>query len=122
MGAFNWLINLVPIIGVVVGWFRKLFSVKVIAFLLIKASIFFLFYNYLPLLFGRFYQWIYDLGSSSASGFDLTSFLNSLSLVFPRFSGLGAWFIATLKIDVCIRIMVAGATARLSVKRLPFIG
>lgn len=121
MSAFNWLINFAPVLGVVVGWVRKLFSVKVMAFLLFKGIIFFLFYKYLPLLFGRCYQWIYDLGVSSASGFNPTAFLNGLSLTFPRLTGLGAWFILTLKLDVCIRIMISGAVARLGVKRLPFM-
>ncbi len=120
MSAFNWLINFVPVLGVLVGWVRKLFEVKVLAFLLLKGIVFFLFYKYLPLLFGRFYQWIYDTGVSSA-GFDLAPFIDNLVLSMPAFSGLGAWFFLTLKLDVCLRIMVAGAVARLGIRRLPFM-
>jgi hypothetical protein len=118
MGVFNWIINLAPVLTTVYGWVRSLFNVKVIAFLLLKAIIFFIFYKYMPLLFGRFFQWIYDLGSGINTGVDL-SFLSTLTS--SPITGLGAWFYYTLKLDVCFRIMIAGATARLGLKPLPFM-
>ena len=120
MNSFNWLINFFPVLSVVFDWVRKLFEVKLLAFLLFKGIIFFLFYRYLPLLFTRFYQWIYDLGVSY-SGFDISPFFDHLVLSLPSFSGFGAWLFLALKIDVCLRIMVSGAVVRLGIKRLPFM-
>ncbi|MGX9727837.1 MAG: hypothetical protein ACTFAK_11110 [Candidatus Electronema sp. VV] len=118
MSAFNWLLDFVPVLSVVVGWVRKLFNVKVIAFLALKAVLFFLCYKYFPYLFGKFYQWIADLGASSSTGIDL-SYLNSL--IKPQFTGLLGWLFVTSKLDVCFRILIAGATVRLGLKRLPFM-
>ncbi len=117
MSAFNWLLDFVPVLSVVVGWVRKLFNVKVIAFLALKAVLFFLCYKFLPFFFGRAYQWIADLGASSST-IDL-SFLNSL--VKPQFTGLLGWLFVTLKLETCFRILIAGATVRLGLKRLPFM-
>ncbi len=118
MGLFNWVINLVPVLSTVAGWVRSLFNVKLIAFLVFKGILFFIFYKYLPLLFGRFFQWIYNLGGTINPGVDL-SFLNILST--SPLTGLGAWLFYTLKLDVCFRIMVSGAVARLSLKSVPFL-
>lgn len=117
MSVFNWLLDFVPVLSVVVGWVRKLFNVKVVAYFALKAVLVFLCYKFLPFLFGRFYQWIADLGSSSST-IDL-SFLTSL--VKPQFSGLLGWLFLTLKLDVCFRIFIAGAVVRLGLRRLPFM-
>lgn len=115
---FNWVINFAPVLSTVAGWIRSLFNVKVIAFLALKAIIFFICYKYLPFLFGRAYQWIYNLGAVSDTGFDL-SFLSVLTM--PQLTGFPAWLFSTLKLDVVLRIMISGATVRLGIKRLPFM-
>jgi hypothetical protein len=117
-GLFNWAINLLPVLGTVAEWFKKVLNVKMIAFLLMKGIIFFIFYKYLPFLFGKFYQWIYDLGSTSDSGFDL-SFLSVLTN--PQLTGFPAWLFSTLKLGTVLRIMISGAMVRLGIKRLPFM-
>ena len=116
---FNWVINFIPVLGTVAEWVKKLFNVKLIAFLAFKALLVFMFFNFLPFLFGQFVQWLGDIGSSANSGFDL-SFLDVLTK--PQFTGIGGWLFTTSKIDVCIRIMISGALVRLGVKRIPFIG
>lgn len=113
----NWILNFFPVLSLVYGWIQKLFNVKLLAFLLFKAILFFLFFKFLPLLFGTFFQWIYDLGLGLNSDVDL-SFLQVL--VSPEITGFPGWLFTQLKLDQCINIMVSGAIVRLGIKRLPF--
>ncbi len=119
MGIFNWVLDLVPVLGVVVGWIRKLFNIKLVAFLLFQGIIFFLAYKFMPFLFGSFFRWIFKIGSSVNPGVDL-SFLNVLTS--SPVTGLGAWFFYSLKLDTVFHIMISGAVARISLKSVPFIG
>jgi hypothetical protein len=112
----DFTINLIPVISTLKIWVQKLFNVKLVAFLVLKGILFFLFYKFLPVLFGRLFQWIYDL---SADTVDL-SYLSSV-LVSPQITGLPAWLFYQLKLDVCFRILITGATIRLGLKRLPFM-
>lgn len=122
MGALNWIINFVPVIAVVVGWVKKLFSIKLMAFLLLKATIFFLAYKYMPALFGRFYQWIYDLGALQNVNVDLASLSQIAGVDFPAITGLAAWLFYVFKLDVCFRIYITSYIVHLSIKPLPFLG
>lgn len=119
MGIFNWVLNLVPVLNTVVGWFRKVFSIKLVAFLVMKGIIFYLAYKFLPFFVGRAFQWIYNIGVATDT-LDLSDFLNVIDTGMPTMTGLGGWLLLTLKLDTCLRIYVAGALARLKIKHLPF--
>lgn len=112
----DFTLNLIPVISTVKDWVKKLFDVKLVAFLVLKGILFFLFYKFLPVLFGRLFQWIYDL---SADSVDL-SYISSI-LTNPQITGFPAWVWTTAKLDVCLKIVITGATIRLGLKRLPFM-
>lgn len=117
--GFNWLLNLSSPLNLVLGWVRRSFSVKMIAFLAIKAVLFYLFYKYLPHLFGKFYQWIYDLGIAQNMGIDLPTVVSATVM---EITGLAAWLFYQFKLDTCLQIIVAAGLVRLSVRSLPFFG
>jgi hypothetical protein len=119
MGVFNWVLNLVPALSLAVSWLKKLFNVKLIAFIVFKAVLFFLFYKFLPHLFGKFYQWIYDLGVAQNLGIDLPAIIESSVI---EVGGITAWLFYQFKIDTCLKIMIAGALVRLGIRPLPFLG
>jgi hypothetical protein len=114
--AIDFTLNLIPVLSTLKIWVQKLFNVKLVAFLVLKGILFFLFYKYLPLLFGRFVSWIAALSSDTV---DLT-YLSSV-LLKPDLTGLAAWIFLTLKLDVCIKLLITGATLRLGLKRVPFM-
>ena len=110
-------LNLIPVISTIKDWVKKLFDVKLVAFLVLKGILFYLFYRFLPVLFGRLFQWIYDL---SAESVDLT-YLTSVLTNSPQLTGFPAWIWTTAKLDVCLHIFITGAVIRLGFKRLPFM-
>ncbi len=113
---FDFVLNFIPIFTTLKDWVLKIFDVKLVAFLLLKAILFFLCYKFLPILFGRAFQWIYDL---SAQSLDL-SYISGI-LINPQITGFPAWVFTTAKLDVCLKIIITGATIRLGLKRLPFM-
>lgn len=114
--AVDFTLNLIPVISTLKDWVKKLFDVKLVAFLVLRGILFFLFYKFLPVLFTRVFQWIYDL---SADTVDL-SYISSI-LTNPQLTGFPAWVFTTAKLDVCLKIVITGATIRLGFKRLPFM-
>ncbi|MCI5120273.1 MAG: hypothetical protein D3908_03590 [Candidatus Electrothrix sp. AUS4] len=110
-------INFAPVLGVVWNWIKKIVSTRVGMFLVLKATIFFLFLKFLPLLLGKFYQWIYDLGVSQMSSYDLSAITG---YTMPQITGLAAWILLAFKINVVVDVLIAGAVTRLTFRALPF--
>lgn len=116
---FNWILNLAPALSLVVSWVQKLFSIRLVFFIAVKAIIFFLAYKYMPYFLGRAYQWLYNQGIAQNLGIDLPALVDGTVM---QIAGLAAWLFYQFKIDVCLRIMISAAVVRLVIKPLPFIG
>jgi hypothetical protein len=110
-------INFVPVLGVVWKWAKSFALSRVTMFLVAKGIVFFIAFKYLPLLFGRFYQWIYNIGITSISGVDFSA-LGGQS--FPELVGLTSWILLAFKIDAVFNVLVSGVITRLLFRRLPF--
>lgn len=110
-------INFAPVLGVVWKWVKSFALSRLTMFLVLKGTVFFLAYKFLPLLLGRFYQWIHDVSVQSFSSFDLSGLTGH---TFPELLGLTVWILQAFKIDTVVDVLISGAVTYMVFKRLSF--